>query len=206
MINKQKKTFTLIEMLIVIVIIGILAAAVIPRLTQMQARARNTARKASMSQIITAIYAYAVNNGMYPWTLWTLVSWGYMTTVPADPQVSTNNPCGSHPNAAFYDNRNWFFTGYASCVADNTASSNCIGYKWFIYTHGWALSHGATLVAYMENDGSNNAQGYQWVCAWVDYSNWWGVWWLSNLQAIKAATLLPLSTKGSWYHQRIEYQ
>lgn len=45
-------------MLIVIVIIGILAAALIPRLTGAQAKARNTARKADLSQINTAIMAY----------------------------------------------------------------------------------------------------------------------------------------------------
>ena len=45
-------------MLIVIVIIGILAAALIPRFIGAQAKTRNTARKADLSQINIAITAY----------------------------------------------------------------------------------------------------------------------------------------------------
>ena len=41
----KKKAFTLVEMLIVVVIIGILAAALIPRLTGAQSKARDAARK-----------------------------------------------------------------------------------------------------------------------------------------------------------------
>lgn len=47
-----KKTFTLIEMLIVIVIIGILAAALVPRLQSVQSRARDTKRKADLHAIV----------------------------------------------------------------------------------------------------------------------------------------------------------
>jgi len=63
------KAFTLIELLIVIVIIGILAVALIPRLTGLQARARDTVRMADLKQIQTALEFYASeNNGQYPTT------------------------------------------------------------------------------------------------------------------------------------------
>ena len=58
--------FTLVEMLIVIVIIGILAAALIPRITSMQARARDTARTADMRNVSTALESYKIDNNTYP--------------------------------------------------------------------------------------------------------------------------------------------
>jgi len=61
----QKKSFTLIEMLIVVVIIGILAAALIPRLASVQARARDTKRKADLHQIGVALGIYKQDHGGY---------------------------------------------------------------------------------------------------------------------------------------------
>lgn len=65
MSKNLKKGFTLIEMLIVVVIIGILAAALIPRLQGIQGRARDTKRKADLSQIGTAAAVYKSDNGSY---------------------------------------------------------------------------------------------------------------------------------------------
>ncbi|MEI7478298.1 MAG: type II secretion system protein [bacterium] len=63
MSHKKNKSFTLIEMLIVVVIIGILAAALIPRLQSVQARARDTKRKADLHQIGTALAIYKEDHG-----------------------------------------------------------------------------------------------------------------------------------------------
>jgi len=52
-------------MLIVVVIIGILAAALIPRLQSVQARARDTKRKADLHQIWTALAIYKEDNGNF---------------------------------------------------------------------------------------------------------------------------------------------
>lgn len=49
------KAFTLVEMLIVIVIIGILIAALMPRMQSAQWRARDVARKNDLAQIATAM-------------------------------------------------------------------------------------------------------------------------------------------------------
>ena len=62
--NFNKKGFTLIEMLIVVVIIGILAAALVPRLTTVKDKANDVARKANLQQLVTAMSSYALDNGI----------------------------------------------------------------------------------------------------------------------------------------------
>ena len=53
-------------MLIVVVIIGILAAAILPKLQGAQGSARDTARKSDLSQLGTALVAYVNNRGEFP--------------------------------------------------------------------------------------------------------------------------------------------
>ena len=60
------KAFTLVEMLIVIVIIGILIAALLPRMQAAQGRARDVARKTALSQIQSAIVTHQWDHGAWP--------------------------------------------------------------------------------------------------------------------------------------------
>lgn len=89
-----KKWFTLVEMLIVIVIIGILASALIPRLSQARERANDTARKAHIQNIATVLIAYQIDKGLYPASEWTIDSieselvWAWLSSVPTDPDAS----------------------------------------------------------------------------------------------------------------------
>ncbi|MDR0369417.1 MAG: prepilin-type N-terminal cleavage/methylation domain-containing protein [Candidatus Peribacteria bacterium] len=62
----KAKAFTLVEMLIVIVIIGILISALLPRLQGAQGMARDTARQTALSQIGSAIIAYQMQTGRRP--------------------------------------------------------------------------------------------------------------------------------------------
>jgi general secretion pathway protein G len=58
--------FTLIELLLVVVIIGILAAIVVPKLTGRSEDARKAAAVADMNNMRTALSMYEVDNGKYP--------------------------------------------------------------------------------------------------------------------------------------------
>lgn len=106
MFSKKLRGFTLVEMLIVIVIIGLLAASLIPKITGMQAKARDTVRKADLNNLATAISVYYTDNGGYPTpeTNWSVTWWvatgliNYMSSIPRDP--TNNRPCGGLVTAA----------------------------------------------------------------------------------------------------------
>jgi type II secretion system protein G len=65
--NKKKKTgFTLVELLIVIVLLGVLSVLGMSLYTGSQIRARDTRRKTDLSQIASALEMYALDVGDYP--------------------------------------------------------------------------------------------------------------------------------------------
>jgi type II secretion system protein G len=63
---KQQKGFTIVELLIVIVVIGILATLVIVTFTGIQQKARNTKRQTDINAIQSHVEAYKAQNGYYP--------------------------------------------------------------------------------------------------------------------------------------------
>lgn len=89
-LRSNQKGFTLLELLIVIVIIGILAVLIIPNLASGPARARDSQRKSDLRNIKTALEAYHTDNSNYPQQLSDLTtgSTPYMKTVPNDPKNS----------------------------------------------------------------------------------------------------------------------
>jgi general secretion pathway protein G len=67
--RRNQAGFTLIELLLVIIIIGILAALVVPRFTGRSEEARKGAAKTQIESLFgTALDAYEVDNGAYPTT------------------------------------------------------------------------------------------------------------------------------------------
>lgn len=72
--SKSSRAFTLVEIMLVVVIIGILAALVIPKIAGSSERARVTAAQADINGgIKSALGQYEVDNGFYPKSLQDLI-------------------------------------------------------------------------------------------------------------------------------------
>ncbi len=97
MMMKSRYAFTLIELLIVVAIIGILAAIAVPNFLNAQVRAKVARCKGDMRNLSTALESYRVDNNMYPPTPSTAGNLRfarlarltspvpYMSSVPLDP-------------------------------------------------------------------------------------------------------------------------
>lgn len=64
--RKKQKGFTIVELLIVIVVIGILATLVIITFTGIQQKARNTKRQTDVNAINSHLEAFYAQNAYYP--------------------------------------------------------------------------------------------------------------------------------------------
>ena len=98
---QQTRGFTLIEVMIVVVILGILAAVVVPKILDSPDKARITAAQTDIRVIMQTLKMYRLENGFYPSTdqgLQALVqkptsnpqpaNWkpgGYIERLPTDP-------------------------------------------------------------------------------------------------------------------------
>lgn len=65
---RTQRGFTLIEIMVVVIIIGILAAYVVPRIMDRPDQARVVAAKNDIRAIMSALKLYRLDNGIYPST------------------------------------------------------------------------------------------------------------------------------------------
>lgn len=83
--------FTLLELMIVMVIIGILAAIAIPSFTKNVQRAREAVLREDLHTIRTAIDSYTVDKQKAPQSLDDLVQAGYLKVIPIDPMTQRSD-------------------------------------------------------------------------------------------------------------------
>lgn len=81
--------FTLLELIVVIAVIGILAAIIMPALRDVPIRAREVALKTDLRTFRDVIDQYYGDKGRYPPSLEALVTDGYLRSIPIDPMTKS---------------------------------------------------------------------------------------------------------------------
>lgn len=112
MLKNKQRGFTIVELLVVIVIIGILAALIINAFNGMQAKARDTQRITDLKNVQKAVETYYADHGSYPLSANGSGAWAghcpsygnydeyivglaptYLKTLPVDPKYDTSGYC-----------------------------------------------------------------------------------------------------------------
>jgi len=85
--RRAQRGFTLLELLVVMTIIGILAAIAVPALRDSPKRAREATLRADLFTFRSVIDQYKGDKGNYPADLQVLIKDGYMRKIPLDPMT-----------------------------------------------------------------------------------------------------------------------
>ena len=86
-----ERGFTLLELLVVMTIIGILAAIAVPALRDSPKRAREATLRGDLFTFRSVIDQYKGDKGNYPADLAVLIQDGYMRKLPVDPMTKAED-------------------------------------------------------------------------------------------------------------------
>ena len=146
---KKQKGFTLVELLIVIIIIGILATLVIVTFSGVQAKARDSKRQTDIGAIDSHLEAYFAQNGWYP-TIGQLsdAGWRSSNLKGLDPAALTAPGTG----ATFIDSAAATKTKYMYAPTHDDGTTACSGAT---ATADDTLCTKFLLRAVLESNGNN---------------------------------------------------
>ena len=127
-LKKRNQGFTIVELLIVIVVIGILALLVITTYSGIQAKARNSKRQSDVKSLQTQLEAFFSQNGYYPslgdmnGSAWLGTN---MKSLDQNALIDPSNPTQSKtlvasPAAKSYSYKVTQSDGSTSCESDDT--------------------------------------------------------------------------------------
>ena len=206
------KAFTLVEMLIVIVIIGILIASLMPRMQSAQWRARDVARKNDLAQIQTAIITSQQDRGGYPGmpaNTWYDSAWAATTSganwIVVDAIADNLSKAGmssvpSDPNGSNDNYGLWTL---------NTANveTNFWKYLYLVATRNWVPNAWFVLMAKTEVEWWSN-----WVVcadATSGLGSWYIVWtddlaWVTTCKTLTQSGVCSSNTENCTYKETWE--
>ncbi|MDP2940375.1 MAG: prepilin-type N-terminal cleavage/methylation domain-containing protein [Candidatus Omnitrophota bacterium] len=130
--HKNKKAFTLIELMIVMAIIAVLVGMILPRFRGMRDQANISKAQGEVRAIKTAIESYFIRNSIYPITTTTVCATN-LTTATTFPRILESNlydPFGATATTEYRyicsANRQYYviFSIGPNATANTTAISN----------------------------------------------------------------------------------
>jgi len=115
---KNKKGFTLIEMMVVLLIISILILLTFPNINKARIEGNHTNAKATLSTIAKALESYSVINGQYPNNIDDLLS-------ANPPYINKDYFLGTHKGYKFTITlENYIYSIIAEPINDNMGKHN----------------------------------------------------------------------------------